>query len=176
MFMQSCVDAGPDVCPLYKPTAAEVHTRIKNIFTSLKHHPIPVRNGSTYGVVDYRTARLALFYYLYEPYKNSQAIAHALAAAERGDGLPLAAYNFPRFPPMRCDCQLPGQPTPPITSTPDTMAAILCADAAGQRLNDTVEDLEARFSAMAAMSEFAGAWPFGAWCKCVRARSTLLRS
>ncbi|KIP02216.1 hypothetical protein PHLGIDRAFT_305697 [Phlebiopsis gigantea 11061_1 CR5-6] len=175
MFMQSCVDAGPDICPLYEPTVARVHTRITDIFTSLQRRPLPVHSDAAnphgYGLVDYRTARLALFYFLYGPYARggqshpAMRVAHALAAAERGDGAPLSAFDASRELPLHCECPVPGQPAPPpAVDTPDTMAAIICADAAGQRLNDTVQDLEAHFHAMLETSEFAPAWPFGAWC------------
>ena len=174
MFMQSCVDVGPDVCALYKPTVAEVHARINNIFASLKRRPLAVRapasDPQAYGVADYRSARLALFTLFYAPYAKGTGlltaprIAQALAAAEHGDGALLAQFDASRLTPLKCECPAPGQPAPSFLDKFDSMAAIVCADTARQRLNDTVDDLEAHFSALLRDSEFGEAWPYRARC------------
>ena len=171
MVLDACVDAGPDICALYESTSQKVHTRVNNIFDSLKRRPLPISamvNGTykNYGIVDYKMARTVVFRLLYSPYgrngvRAAPNVTNALAEAEKGNGLPLAELAGLVPTPFKCECSAPEKPSTPIL-TPDATFAIACGD--GAVLNDTLEDLERHFENMAKDSEFAAVWPFRSFC------------
>ncbi|GJE96255.1 alpha/beta hydrolase [Phanerochaete sordida] len=169
MVLDGCVSAGPEACALYETTTDEIHARLTAIYTHLKRSPMPVYDdtGKNYGLIDYKVAREALFRLLAAPYSRGDGypameLLDALAAAERGDALPLArvARIVPTRSPFKCAC--PGEPAPRVANTADAKAAIACADA-GPRF-ETLEDMEAEYSKMAELSEFADMWPIRGQC------------
>lgn len=171
MFAQACVEAGPYDCAIYEPTAAQVQTRIRNLFDKLKANPVPVLThlpgySVPYGVIDYKIAKTALFLFLYSPYTTAVLGAPRLAAAyrylENGEGAALWSHMNTLAETFSCDCPVPGQPTPPSIATPDAAQAIMCGD--GDPVMDTVEDLESHLEALSKDSEFWDMWPTRGMC------------
>ena len=169
MFLQACVDAGPQECALHEPTASAVHARIHRLFGRLKTNPMPVRItdaspsiNTPYGLITYKSVKTALFLFLYSPYTTATLGAPRLASAlrdvENGDGVALWGLLNSFEEKFSCDCPIiPGEPTPFSVSTPDAQQAIMCTD--GDDVFDTVEDLESHFELLAADSEFADVFP-----------------
>ncbi|GJE90051.1 alpha/beta hydrolase [Phanerochaete sordida] len=174
-ILDACVAAGPSLCALYENTTDEVHARLSAIFAALKTRPLPVYSNATgkeYALIDYKTARRALFAQLYAPYGGtarvsnypSMELLHALAQLEKGDGLALARHAglVPASTPFTCAC--PDAPPAPLLLTPDTSIAIGCGDTGLARVGDTPEDLEAHFANMSTFTEFADQWLFRVGC------------
>lgn len=166
MFAQACVEAGPHECAIYEPTATQVQARIRNLFDKLKAKPVPVLThypgyAVPYGVIDYKTAKSALFLFLYSPYTTAVLGAPRLAAAyrylEMGEGAALWSHMNTLVETLSCDCPAPGQPITPSISTPDAAQAILCGD--GDPVTDTVEEFESYLEVLAKDSEFWDMWP-----------------
>ena len=172
MFLQACVDAGPDACALYEPTASAIHARIHRLFEKLKASPVPVDMSEVpyplsvpYGLIDYKAVKALLFLFLYIPYDNGMLSAPRLAAAlrdlENGDGVKLWGVLGLFALKFTCECPVPGHPLPPIP-TPDTQHAIYCTD--GDQISDTVEDLQKKFALLAKESEFADVFQIAGTC------------
>jgi hypothetical protein len=175
MFYEACVEAGPDACALYRPTANEVQERTAKIFAALKERPIavtaPVNATSAeleYGIVDYTMARSTVASVLYGPYGRyvvrpvlgSSALATALAAAEVGDGRPMWSANKGKLAQLECECDESAVPAP--LAGHETTLSIACGDA--DVVDDSVDELQKHFEGMAKFSDFAEWWDIHVSC------------
>lgn len=142
LLCEACVTAGPWGCALYEVTAEQVLARINGLLEKIKTNPIAVSSipgSSRYGIVDYKTIKIALWATLFHPYYGmAPAVFESLAAAEKGNIRHLVNL-ISMLPPFRCFCP----PTPPTPS--DSTAAriaVLCEDA--EAVGDSMEELQVR--------------------------------
>jgi hypothetical protein len=174
------VKAGPENCALHEPTPSQVFSRLHALLANLRQNPIAVPTSDglpalSYGLVDYKLVKNALFQYLYQPYGSrvsdhvlgASSLASALHALELGDGRAMwsrYALKRERFKNQR---PLPGLPLPPgpRISTPDASSVLICLDPSP--MNISVADVKWYFDANAEDSEFADVWPILALCACV---------
>ena len=174
MFLQSCVEAGPEGCAIYKPSAAEVKARVNGIYETLKKRPLAVTSNLSsdssheYGLIDYKYTHQLVLGFLYGPYglksTTPAQLASALYEAEQGNGAPLWQLGKDQETKFSCECASPDHPPPPHFATPDASQAILCADADEKHSHDTIEDLEDYYVNLAKESEFFDVWPIRAMC------------
>ncbi|KAF7331015.1 Abhydrolase-4 domain-containing protein [Mycena venus] len=88
-FVHGCVAAGPEECPFFAPTAAEILDKVDKIYASVRARPIPVRANDSFGLVDYSLVREKIFRSLYSPYSQFPVLAQALADLAVGNGTTL---------------------------------------------------------------------------------------
>lgn len=158
-MLQACVDAGPNKCALFEPTANQVHSRLTKILENLKRNPVAVLGSSSveqsidYGVIDYKSVRTLLFMFLYSPYSGmAPTLMSAFRALEDGKGEPLWNLIAPSQPSFSCSCK----PKAQTIETPEAVLAIACGD--GLPVEDTVEELEKGFYEQSKQTEFAELW------------------
>lgn len=164
-MLQACVNAGPEKCALFEPTANQVHARLTKILENLKRKPVAVLASSgvgpsiDYGIVDYKSARTLLFMFLYSPYSGmAPTLMSAFRALEDGKGGSLWNLIAPSQPPFSCSCK----PKAPTIETPEAVLAIACGD--GVPVEDTVEELEKGFYEQSKQTEFAEFWQLRPRC------------
>lgn len=171
-FANACVEAGPDVCALYKSDSSAVKARIDAVFANLKNRPLAVEGsgapGSTpvdYGLVDYSVVRRLVFNFLYRPYSpgplNATALAGALAAAEGGDGGPFWELQKARENAFLCECTSAPKP-PRVADGAEVGLAVACGD--GDVVGDSLEELQVHFDAVGKTSSFADMWTHRVRC------------
>lgn len=108
-----------------------------------------------------------MFTFLYTPYGHPLAnasnaatvLSYWLNEAEKGNGTPL--WNAVKGDEKQFECQCPKSDRPPLP-TIDPFYAILCGD--GDKVEDSVADLEAHQARMAQDSSFAELWAFRVAC------------
>lgn len=172
MFYEECVEAGPDLCTLFELSADKVQARVDALFERLKVRPIAVSTdakGSTgldYGLVDYALVRRLVFAFLYTPYAPlaptpnfASALSYWLSEAEKGNGQPL--WNAVKGTQEQFKCRCP-TPLPSTNPGLDPTLAILCGD--GDKVEDSIDEIEAHQSRMAQDSSFAELWPWRVIC------------
>lgn len=154
-FFDSCVAAGPDGCPFYAPTVANISQNLQALYDSIHAQPVPVfgysnsRNQLKYGIVDYSMLRGAVFSSLYSPYASFPRLAAALSALAMGDGTGVfeLANAGERF---QCHCDSSVQPFKLID---DASTVIACTDA--EQMRDSVEESRVVYEDMRRVSEWA---------------------
>ena len=83
VFFQTCYEAGPDHCAFYDNSPAQISSNFDSFYKSLKTAPMPIFiKGTTYGLLDYSTARSYARAAMYTPYSTFPAFAEALALAQ----------------------------------------------------------------------------------------------
>jgi hypothetical protein len=169
-FYSAC--AARNECALQEDSASEVKARLDGIFANLLKNPLPVFTNESnhgYGLVDYSMARRVVFQWLYKPYQkapvNASTLASALAALEKGDGVPMWNIRAPD-PMLKCDCAR--EPSTPSAINRETTLAIACGD--GKPVGDDVDTLRAFYEDMAKDSSFAEIWQLRLECASVSLR------
>ncbi|KZV84203.1 hypothetical protein EXIGLDRAFT_842389 [Exidia glandulosa HHB12029] len=147
-LFDSC--AASSSCPLHEKTGELVSQRLDAILERLKTEPIAVRNGSTYGIVDYALAHERIFRALYKPVTSLPPLFAAFAEVESGNGQPLYALAELHPSSWRCDC------TDAPESVEETTVAIACGDA--DVVNHDLHQLKKHYANMARLSSFADMW------------------
>ncbi|KAJ7499674.1 TAP-like protein-domain-containing protein [Mycena latifolia] len=150
-FIDGCVATGPQRCPFFSPTAAEISENVDKLYTSLRDRPIPVRTNVSFGLVDYSVMRRVIFQALRTPYATFPALAQALADLSAGNAT--ALFNLSEEPPFGCACN---ESQYRFESVSDTGTAVRCND--GKRMYSTYEDILAHYETMREMSEWADVW------------------
>ncbi|VDB83327.1 unnamed protein product [Peniophora sp. CBMAI 1063] len=126
VFFQACYEAGPDTCAFYDSSSAQISTNFDALFDQLKNAPLPVFvNETTYGIVDYSTARQFARASLYNLFGQTfSALSEGLAAAQQGNGSVLYALGgSPNT--FTCDCANATR----TNNAVDGLVAIECNDA-----------------------------------------------
>jgi hypothetical protein len=158
MVLKSCAESS--TCALHEKTPDLVRKRLDSIFALLKVNPLPVINGSNYGVADWALARSALFQSLYKPAARFPLLAQALADVEKGDGAGLYAFAASADSLWRCECGF-------SIHIPDNMhetgTAVACGE--GTPVEHDLKGLKAHYAKMAQLSSFADVWPIHAVCR-----------
>lgn len=153
--LDSC--AASSACPLREKSGDLVGSRLDSILDGLKTAPLPVRNGSNYGIVDYPLARGLVFQGLYKPVTQYPPLFAALAEVEKGNGLPLFALSGKADSLWRCDCS-----TDAPASVGETTAAVACGD--GDVVTQDLPQLKQHYANMARQSSFADMWVVHTYC------------
>ena len=110
-----------------------------------------------YGVLDYSSAKNAIMSVLFTPAANGAALAAALAAAEKGDGAPLAGLTTRRSNSEQFVCSSADVAPPTFASGFETLFPIRCGDQGSIPLS--VEQVEEVYERMAQdSSTFAEMW------------------
>ncbi|KAJ7490748.1 TAP-like protein-domain-containing protein [Mycena latifolia] len=150
-FIDGCVAAGPEGCPFFSPTAAEISENIEKIYLSLRDRPIPVRTNTSFGLVDYSRLRRVIFQSLYAPYARYPALAQALADLSTGNAT--ALYKMSEQPTFECGCDDSEHRFEPVS---EGGLAVICND--GQRIPQAYEDTVAHYQKMSQMSAWTDVW------------------
>ncbi|KAF9474278.1 alpha/beta-hydrolase [Pholiota conissans] len=156
LFISSCVEAGSSGCAFWAPTVDQLRLKIDNLYSSVRRRPVPVKSGSTYGLVDYDKLRGVIFKLLKSPYASFQPLAKGLADLAAGDGLwVLKMYNqliVPRFD-HQCNSSTPNHD--PIGES-DGGIAVLCND--NHELPEDIKWAEDFYQLMINGSEWGDVW------------------
>ncbi|KZV71961.1 hypothetical protein PENSPDRAFT_576805, partial [Peniophora sp. CONT] len=148
-FFQTCYEAGPDRCAVYDSSPTRISDNFDAFHEQLKTSPLPVFNNETsYGILDYTTARHFARVMLYTPFSSFPAYAEALALAQKGNGSALYALaGTPNS--FTCNC---ANATNPDNSV-DALIAITCNDAVMPDM--TIADWEQYYAAAAHVSKLS---------------------
>lgn len=152
-FFDSCVAAGPERCAFYSPDPATVAENLAALYDSVRAQPVPVRNGSSYGLVDYPRLRQAVFQALYKPWAKFHPLAQALSDLAKGDGD--ALFSLADQDPFECSCNSDTSNAYTYFH-PEAQAAILCNDAAFNPRS--VEDVLESIHKMANYTSWYDVW------------------
>ncbi|KAJ6541006.1 TAP-like protein-domain-containing protein [Mycena vulgaris] len=157
-FLDGCVAAGPQGCPFYSPTAAEISENVDRLYASLRERPIPVRTDISFGLVDYSMLRRVIFSSLYSPYATFPALAQALADLSTGNAT--ALFNMSRRPPFQCSCD---ESEYRFESVGDATFGVMCNDAT--QISREYEDSISHYARMSETTTWADVWePFRMAC------------
>ncbi|KAF7791738.1 hypothetical protein EIP86_002762 [Pleurotus ostreatoroseus] len=179
MFFEECAAAGPELCALHDASASRIKARFMNLLTSLKTAPMAVTATSLlaspteYGIVDYALVLRIVFEFSYGPYPAAARtvtpadLASALAAAEKGDPVPL--WDLDKNNTVEFKCQCSPSPKPPASVGMDATAAISCTD--GDPVEDTTEELGKLWDRVLGDSIFGALWGGRARCSGWKIRS-----
>lgn len=180
IFLDSCVSAGPEGCALYESTSSKVASRLQRIYDSLKVNPLAVPLGrnetsassSDYGILDYGAVRGVIFHFLYSPYSpslNAATLASALAAVEKGDGLPFWKLLKSGQPEFDCKCDRSSTSKSSSSISHENLYSVACSD--GDVVEDDLQALKSHFEDMAKDSSFAELWGIRLGCSKWKVRS-----
>ena len=141
VFFQTCFEAGPERCAFYDSSPSKISANFDALYESLKTAPLPIFvDETTYGILDYSTARQFARNALYSPYDSFPAYAGALAQLQQGNGSALYALAGTQNT-FSCDCANVTNPENGI----DSLTAVGCNDAiiANRTFEQWVEYYEA---------------------------------
>ena len=153
--------AGPLLCPLYEPSADQIHARVEKLLKQVQTQPVAFYDNitSTYGQVDYASTKTAMLVMLYNAPTFGRELMKALYELESGDprkihdmssrtGLVEALTHY--------TCTCPAIPIVPFAQGGFNQFAIICGDAIPNR--ESPEQLKEVYDEMYQMSIFADAW------------------
>ncbi len=151
---QTCVDAGPSICPLYEESANLVEKRIKNIIGKLTAMPVPYSNATTgtYDVIDGSDVKMTLFKMLYKPHTIGSTVFSAISEIEKGNTGPMAQI-YPRAglrDALACEC--PATPPSMLNGGGEVEIAIACGEC--EEVNDGIPQLMERYQRVAKYSAY----------------------
>ncbi|EEB89477.1 hypothetical protein MPER_12416, partial [Moniliophthora perniciosa FA553] len=86
IFFDGCHAAGPEACPFYASSPLEIAANLEMIYGSLRHQPLPVFTGDSYGVVTYDDLRKVVTSALGSPVDLFVPLAAGLAQLSAGNG------------------------------------------------------------------------------------------
>jgi hypothetical protein len=162
-YYSDCVNAGPNVCPIWKPTVSEIKQRINTLLERLKIAPIPFINSTTgeFGIVDYSVAKTLLFQTMYGPHQNGADTAHAFAALEAGDAQPM--WNLSNSATLERAMEASCLPELASYDFDDvSLIAVSCGD--GDPVEPSLDELRQFYAKLAQQSVFAEGWGIHLLC------------
>ncbi|KAJ7598664.1 hypothetical protein C8J56DRAFT_1000238 [Mycena floridula] len=124
-FFDDCFAAGPSLCGYHASSPAQIAENLEALYDKIRLGPLPVNNGSMYGLVDYSLLRAVIFRSLYKPYTTFMTLAAALRDLETGDGT--ALYKMGYQDPFECSCNSEGAVD--HIQRPETTTTVICNDA-----------------------------------------------
>jgi len=163
-FFTACSHVGQERCPFALESPAAVQLRYVGLLDKLRKNPVVIpalANGTGPAgpeLVTYAKFQLLIRGIIYKPLHGFPALAKAMVALEKGDGLPF--YNMANSQVPTLDfCALNNtSPLIPVTdddtSSWDAFPAIMCAD--GEPFTDTPDEFAAYVDALIARSKYAG--------------------
>jgi len=160
-FFTSCHKAGPEDCPMYMKTPAEIRARYQTIIDRIRHSPLSVyrniNDTTTYGLLDYTAIRGIFFKAFFKPRTRFKPFAQALVELENGDGwnmFGIADDKSNRIECPSCDKQKGRRAW---EEGDEASTAIRCSE--GDVVEDDVEELTRRYEVMASQfSSYADIW------------------
>ena len=162
---QSCVDAGPAVCPLYGNSTYEVADRVNRMIETLAREPkpwyLPVPNF--YGLIEAIDIKLSIFGTLYNVHTVGRFLFNFLAELETNTTSRFHASMRPAMGSvLKCDCS--GSPSTPLGFAREASLAIACGD--GEEVISGVGELREHYEHMASnySAQFAYLWSLRAEC------------
>ena len=150
-FFDFCHQAGPDKCPLYASSAAEVRSRFENALHSLEVEPIALSSaieGPT--VITKKNLVSMTFAALYSPLLKFPDVASAVLAVESRNESALVALRPKIAPPYECNC---GDVPLPWSSDNEAFNAIACGD--GDAVTYNAQTYKEYFTTLERSSAFA---------------------
>jgi hypothetical protein len=162
-YYSDCVNAGPDVCPIWKPTVSEIKQRINTLLERLKIAPTPFINSTTgeFGIVDYSAAKTLLFQTMYGPHQSGADTAHAFAALEAGDAQPM--WNTSSSAAVERAIEASCLPELASFDFDDvSLMAVGCGD--GAPAESSLDELRQFYAKLAQQTMFADVWPARLLC------------
>jgi len=167
----ACVEAGPNVCPMYDKDVASIGTRVNKILETLKTYPVSFYNDTsdTYGIVDYTVTKRAIFLTLYRPYQIGKPLFAALAALEKGNPEPIHELDRGALKKEVLFCDCPRIPPVPFADGEQITLAIACGE--GDPVKNGIDEMREFYDKMAQESTFADVWAIHAACSGWKVRS-----
>ncbi|KDR74350.1 hypothetical protein GALMADRAFT_141400 [Galerina marginata CBS 339.88] len=150
-FFTGCFEAGPEICQFWAPSADDIQKNLTTLFESVRSRPVPVKFGSTYGILDYSKLRVTVFQSLYAPFRMFPILAQGLAELAAGDGNTL--FSLFRAPPFECACD---QKAPTFGIVEDASLALLCND--GEVVPSDLSSAEEHLERMMKVSQWGEVW------------------
>jgi hypothetical protein len=157
-YYEDCVQAGPEKCPIWEPSAVEIKRRVTNVFERLKISPVPFVNSTdgTNGFVDYSMVKRQLFDVVYFPYVQGGVFASAFAALEAGH--PGDIWGRSAQAALRLIANMTCSPIAERFHVETYVGyAISCGD--GAPVTDSQDDLKRFLARLSEQSVFADVWP-----------------
>ncbi|KAJ7499676.1 hypothetical protein FB451DRAFT_1385359 [Mycena latifolia] len=153
-FVGGCIAGGPEGCPSFSPTAAEISENVETlyVYASFRDRPIPVRTNVSFGLVDYSMLRRAILRSLYFPYATFPVLTQALADLYAGNAT--ALFKISEQPPFECVCDASEYQ---FESVGEAGFGVLCNDA--KQISRTYEDTVAHYQQMPSI--WADVWEMG---------------
>ena len=157
VYYQDCIDAGPELCPIYEPTIEQIRERVNNVLEQLKIEPRAFANATdrSQGLVGYDIVKSQLLEMVYAPHIVGKAFAERFAALEAGNPWPFwsVSPNAVGQKLLQDSCS--------VNVTADALLSIslipiACSD--GAPINDTLADLQDYYSRLSEQSSFADVW------------------
>ncbi|PPQ82828.1 hypothetical protein CVT25_009203 [Psilocybe cyanescens] len=102
-FYMGCAEAGPEGCDFWAPTPDKIRQNLTKITQHIHSRPMPIKSGSTYGILDYAKLRKTIFTSLYSPFFSFPVLAKALAELAAGNGTSLYSM-YPDQLVSECSC------------------------------------------------------------------------
>lgn len=156
LLFDACSASKPSECALHEDTPELVRARIDAILDNLKTRPLYLRHSndsSNFDTVDYASVKSVIFQSLYRPYLKFENLTLALAALERGDGVPILKMQDETTH-LACKCSSSGKEGFADTeNAEEAQMAIACGD--GDIVKDTLEDVKRYHERTSEISEFA---------------------
>jgi hypothetical protein len=151
-FFDGCAAAGPEACPFYAPTAADIAPNLTALTNAIKDEPIPIITNVSYGLFDFSLLRTFIFVATYTPYQRFPLLAQGLAHLAAGDAGPLYAFLGDAAP---FECPNSSGTTAPAfhVNTVEANIAIMCGD--GTAVTDSVSQIRNFYAQEARLSSFA---------------------
>lgn len=162
---QSCVDAGPSVCPLYGNSTYEVADRVNRIIETLAREPRPwyLPGPNFYGLTEAVDFKLSIFGTLYNVHAGGRFLFNVLAEVEQNT---TSRFHTSMRPAMgsvlKCDCS--ASPSTPLGFGREVLLAVACGD--GEEITSGVGELREHYEHMASnySAQFAYLWSIRAEC------------
>ncbi|KAJ7219644.1 TAP-like protein-domain-containing protein [Mycena rebaudengoi] len=148
-FFDGCAAAGPEACPFYAPTAADIAANLTALTNAIKDEPIPVITNVSYGLFDFSLLRIFIFVATYTPYQRFPLLAQGLAHLAAGDAAPLYAFLGDAAP---FECLNSSTPAFHV-NTVEANIAIMCGD--GTAVTDSVSQIRDFYAQEARLTSFA---------------------
>ncbi|KAI0162629.1 alpha beta hydrolase fold family [Pestalotiopsis sp. NC0098] len=171
-FFEFCSRAGPEKCAFYEPTPEAIEERFLGLLSTLRKTPVLIPAGADGTqlampeLVTYSKLQNLIRGCMYKPIYRFPALARAMAALERRNGVPYYQLRnedeggpAPTPPAGFCAVNetMPGVPAVPEHSE-DAFPAIMCAD--GEAVPDadwTPDSFQTYFEQLQRISRYAGA-------------------
>ena len=164
---ETCVQAGPEVCPLYESSADLIARRVQNLIHKLNTHPIAYshHDSGDYGILRGSDVQSGIFAALYGPYGLTSILFQIIAQLEKENVKPLISLGLTRtgllLKGLECSC--PSSPfLRSINVLSKTGPAIACGEA--DPIYEGFEELREYYKKLSTTSQFASLWNTHAEC------------
>ncbi|KAJ7250174.1 Alpha/Beta hydrolase protein [Mycena haematopus] len=149
-FFEGCNQAGPEICPFYEATAAEISVKLDALTASVKEKPFAVLTPGSYGIMDFDFLRNTILDALFDPYDpNNGFVSLGQSLASLAEGNATSFYDMNAVPTFECQAST----TPFHENNLEAYMTIACGDALP--VNDTLTELQEYWVSGLKMSSFS---------------------